>query len=46
MRFDSRLVTGIFIGAVLGLHYHGALIAYLPILTVATLIMLLKTLHH
>lgn len=42
MKLDARLVSGILIGAVLGLHYHAYLAAYLPILTVATLIMLLR----
>lgn len=46
MRFDSRIVTGIFIGAVLGLHYHANLVIYLPILTVATLVLILKVLHR
>ncbi len=46
MKFDTRLVTGIFIGAVLGLHYHTSLAIYLPILTVATLILVLKVLHR
>ena len=46
MKFDIRLVTGIFIGMVLGLHYHVTLIEYLPLLLVATLILLLKTVHH
>lgn len=46
MKFDIRLVTGIFIGVVVGLHYHTYLIIYLPVLTVATLVMLLKTIHR
>ncbi len=46
MKLDSKLVTGIFVGAVLGLHYEKALIVYLPILTVVTLIMLLKTIRR
>lgn len=46
MKFDIRIVTGIFIGVCLGLHYHGSLITYMPILTVATLILLLKTVHR
>lgn len=46
MKFDSRLVTGIFIGMVLGLHYHASLVTYLPIMIVATLILVLKAVHH
>ena len=46
MKLDNRLVTGIFVGMLLGLHYHGMLIAYLPILTVLTVILLLKIIHH
>jgi len=38
MKFDSRLVGGILVGLVLGLHYHMSLITYLPIFTVAALI--------
>ena len=46
MKFDNRLVTGILIGVVLGLHYNAMLVIYLPVITVATLIMVLKTLRH
>ena len=46
MKFDNRLVTGIFIGMLLGLHYEGILIAYLPIITVLTAILALKLMHH
>ena len=46
MKFDSRLVTGIFIGMVLGLHYGSTLHVYLPVLMVATLILVLKTIRH
>lgn len=42
MKFDLRLVTGIFIGLVMGLHYHEALATYLPIMIVGTLILVLK----
>ena len=38
MRFDNRLVGGILVGLVLGLHYHPTLSTYLPIFTVAALI--------
>lgn len=46
MNLDNRLVTGIFIGMILGLHYGGILMGYLPILTVITVILALKIIHH
>ena len=46
MKFDKHLVTGIFIGTVLGLHYAETLIMYLPVLTIVTLILVLKTVHR
>ena len=46
MKFDTRLVTGIFIGMVIGLHYQAALAVYLPLMIVATLVLVLNTLHH
>ena len=46
MKIDTRLLTGIFVGTVIGLHYHVILIAYLPVLMVATLVLLLKTIHR
>ena len=38
MHFDMRLVGGILVGLVLGLNYHPTLEMYLPIFTVAALI--------
>lgn len=46
MKFDTRLVTGIFIGMVVGLHYGSSLAVYLPVLTIATVILVLKTIRH
>ncbi len=46
MKMDSKLITGLIIGMVLGLHYHGVLVAYLPLLMVAAIVLLLKTVHH
>ena len=46
MKLDMRLVTGIFIGMVLGLHYVDTFIMYLPILTVVTIVMILKSVHR
>ena len=45
MKIDKRLLTGIFVGMVLGLHYHAVLVAYLPLLMVAALVLVLKSLH-
>ncbi len=42
MKFDTRLVTGIFIGVVVGLHYGATLAAYLPVLSIVALILVLK----
>ena len=38
MKFDTKLVTGILVGLVLGLNYQPTLIVYLPLFTVAALI--------
>jgi hypothetical protein len=46
MKFDVRLLTGVFVGMVLGLHYHAVLMEYLPLLMVPTLILILKVLHR
>ena len=46
MKFDPRLMTGIIIGMVVGLQYHASLLEYMPLLVIAGLILLLKTLHH
>ena len=46
MKFDQRLVTGLVIGAVFGLHYHSALVTYLPVLIIASVILLLRMVHH
>ncbi len=46
VRFDPRIITGMLIGMVLGLHYHEALVLYMPLLVVAGLVMLLKVLHR
>ena len=46
MKFDNIIISGILIGMVLGLHYHGALITYMPLLVIAGLVMLLKVLHR
>ncbi len=45
MKLDIRLLTGSLVGMVLGLHYHGALVHYMPLLTVGALILMLKTIR-
>ena len=45
MKFDIRLMTGICIGVLVGLHYHRHLVEYMPLLVVPTLILLLKVIH-
>ena len=42
MKFDTRLVTGIFVGLLVGLHYYSILAVYVPILMIVTLIMVLS----
>ncbi len=46
MKFDIRLVTGVFVGVILGLQYHEVLVAYMPLLMVPTLVLLLKIIHR
>lgn len=46
MKFDVRLLTGLFIGMLVGLQYHESLIGYLPLLIVPTLILVLKMIHR
>ena len=46
MKFDSRLVFGVLIGMIVGLHFHAALITFLPILLVIALALVLKTIRH
>ena len=46
MKFDIRLMTGIFVGLVVGLHYYANLTIYMPVLLVIALILVLKTITH
>ena len=46
MNLDNRLLGGIFLGIVLGLHYQAALVGYLPIFMIVTVIMVLRLLHR
>ena len=44
MHLDPKLLGGIFLGLVLGLHYHASLVTYLPIFMIITVIMVLRLL--
>ncbi len=46
VKIDNKVLTGIFVGMVLGLQYHGVLATYLPVLMVGALILVLKLIHH
>ena len=46
VKIDMKLTTGVFIGMVVALHYHGLVAAYLPFLMVVTVVLVLKTLHN
>ncbi len=46
MKLDHKVMTGILIGVVFGLHYHTVLAAYVPLLLIAAIIMLLKLVHR
>lgn len=46
MKFDLKLITGIFVGMLLGLHYSSVLIPYIPLLMVPTVILVLKHIHR
>ncbi len=46
MKFDWRLITGVFVGIVLGLHYSPILTVYFPVLMVIALILVLHAIHH
>ncbi len=45
MKFDMKLITGIFVGMLLGLHYSSVLIPYIPLIMVPTLILVLRSIH-
>jgi len=45
MRFDDSLLTGMFLGITVGLHYAGALTAFMPFFVLLTLIFLVRYLH-
>lgn len=45
MKFDTNLITGIFLGALVGVTYTAQLSHYLPFIIVGTVVMLLKHLQ-
>ena len=45
MRFDHSLLTGLFLGVTMGLHYAGALASFMPFFVLLTLIFLVRYLH-
>ena len=45
MKFDLSLITGIFIGATVGLLYTGQLTTYMPFFVIGTVILILRYLH-
>lgn len=46
MALDMKMLTGIVIGVVLGLEYYRDLTRFFPILVIAVIILLFKTLYH
>jgi hypothetical protein len=42
MKMDFKLLTGIFVGLIAGLHYHTELVTYMPLLVIATLVLILR----
>jgi hypothetical protein len=42
MKFDVSLLTGIFLGALIGVVYTGQLTPYLPFIIIGTVVLLLK----
>ena len=46
MSLDMKMLTGIVIGVVLGLHYQHYLAGFFPVLTIAVFLLLYKTLYQ
>lgn len=46
MRFDTNLITGVFLGSLVGVIYTAELTHYLPFIIVGTVVMLLKHLQR
>ena len=45
MRFDDSLITGLFLGVIMGLWYTANLTAYLPFFVIGAVILLLRYIH-
>ena len=46
VKLDHRLLTGLFVGMVIALHYSSLLMTYFPLLVIATIVLVLKTIHR
>lgn len=46
MKFDNNLITGIFLGALVGVIYTAQLTHYLPFIILGTVVMLLRHLQR
>jgi len=46
MKFDTNLITGIFLGALVGVVYTPQLTHYLPFIILGSVVMLLKHLQR
>ena len=46
MKFDESLITGIFLGSLIGVIYTAQLVHYLPFLIVGSVVLLLKHLQR
>ena len=46
MKIDVKVLTGIFVGMVIALHYSEMLMTYLPLLMIVSLILVLKVIHR
>ena len=42
MRFDDSLLTGMFLGVTMGLHYAGPLVHFTPFFVMLTLVFLVR----
>ncbi|MBI4971957.1 MAG: hypothetical protein HZC17_09035 [Candidatus Omnitrophica bacterium] len=46
MKFDHALLTGLFLGATIGLHFADKLVAYMPFFLLAAVVYLMGYMHH
>ena len=45
MRLDEHLITGIFLGVVVGLFFTAGLVPYLPLFVIGSVILIMRYLH-